>query len=513
MRTPQGARSICFLYQVIYHSHEQSEFTMNKPNILWICTDQQRFDTIATLGNPHVSTPNIDRLVAEGVAFTHAYCQSPICTPSRASFLTGHYPSTVHINGNGLESFPDHPPLVTKTLADEGYDCGLIGKLHLASAYQRIEPRVDDGYRYWQYSHAPRDDWPTGHDYADWVREQGASLRELTASLDGVPAPLHQTTWCIEKTMDFIQQARDAEQPWLASVNIYDPHPPFNPPAAYRAQFDPAEMPGPHFRESDLAQQAKLQAVDFQSQAQHPAELDIKSPVVPRSPLNADWLDAQGGGERDAKTLQAAYYAMIKLIDDQLGRLLDLLEATGQRENTVIIFMSDHGEMLGDHGLIQKGCRFYEGLVRVPMIWSWPGHFATGVRSDALVELTDIAPTLLELAGEAVPEEMQGRSLLPILTGQQSPDRHRDFVRCEYYDALGLADQSHATMYRDEQYKLVIYHGHDLGELYDLHADPNEFDNLWDNEGYQAIKLTLMQRSFDASMLAIDKGPRRIGPM
>ena len=109
------------------------------PNILWICTDQQRFDTIGALGNPYVSTPNLDRLAAEGAAFTHAYCQSPICTPSRASFLTGLYPSTVHINGNGLESFPPHPPLVTKRLADLGYDCGLIGKLHLSSAYQRIE--------------------------------------------------------------------------------------------------------------------------------------------------------------------------------------------------------------------------------------------------------------------------------------------------------------------------------------------------------------------------------------
>ncbi|MCB0106678.1 MAG: sulfatase-like hydrolase/transferase, partial [Caldilineaceae bacterium] len=298
-----------------------------------------------------------------------------------------------------------------------------------------------------------------------------------------------------------------------ASVNIYDPHPPFNPPKAYRDQFDPALMPGPLFDKRDLAHQNKLAAIDFQSKAQDPSELDIKSPIVPRSPLNADWLDAQGGGARDAKTLQAAYYAMIKLIDDQLGRLLALLEETGQRENTMIIFMSDHGETLGDHGLIQKGCRFYEGLVRVPLIWSWPGHFPAGVRSDALVELTDIAPTLMELAGELVPDHIQGRSLLPILTGEQSPDQHRDFVRCEYYDALDHADHTHATMYRDKQYKLVVYHGHGLGELYDLVADAGEFNDLWDHEAYQAIKLDLIQRSFDASMLAMDRGPQRIGPM
>ncbi|MCB0062582.1 MAG: sulfatase-like hydrolase/transferase, partial [Caldilineaceae bacterium] len=279
------------------------------------------------------------------------------------------------------------------------------------------------------------------------------------------------------------------------------------------AQFDPAQMPGPLFAPSDLAHQAKLTAIDFQSQAQDPSKLDINSPIVPRSPLNADWLDAQGGGARDAKTLQAAYYAMIKLIDDQLGRLLDLLDATGQRDNTVIIFMSDHGETLGDHGLIQKGCRFYEGLVRVPLICSWPGHFRTGLRSDALVELTDIAPTLMDLAGQPVPEQMQGESLLPILTGESTPHHHRDFVRCEYYNALDHADHTYATMYRDERYKLVVYHGHQLGEFYDLVADPDEFNDLWDNEAYQLIKLDLMQRSFDASMLAMDKGPRRIGPM
>ena len=485
--------------------------TNRPPNILWICTDQQRYDTLGALGNPHVSTPNLDQLVAEGIAFTHAYCQSPICTPSRGSFLTGMYPSAIHVNGNGNESFPAQPRLITRQLADQGYDCGLIGKLHLASAYRRIEPRTDDGYRYWQYSHAPRDDWPQGHGYADWVREKGASLGELTQSLEGVPAELHQTTWCAEKTIEFMQERRDA--PWLASVNIYDPHPPFNPPQTYRDMFDPAAMPGPLFRESDLVQQRSLAGIDFQSQGRHPAELDIKSPIVPASPANANWLEQTSGGARDAKTLQAAYYAMIKLIDDQVGRMLAALEETGQRENTVIIFMSDHGEMLGDHGLIQKGCRFYEGLVRVPLIWSWPGVTQPGLRSDALVELTDMAPTILELTGQPLPERMQGRSLAPILTGQSPPDHHRDFVRCEYYDALDLSDGTFASMFRESRYKLVVYHGHNLGELYDLQEDPAEFNNLWDDPAHQLLKLALLQRSFDAAMRDQDRGPRRIGPM
>ena len=471
-----------------------------RPNILWICTDQQRYDTIGALGYTHVDTPHVDQLVAEGVAFTHAYCQSPICTPSRGSFLTGMYPSTIHVTGNGNDAFPSQPPLVSKLLADAGYDCGLIGKLHLASAYQRIEPRVDDGYRYWEYSHAPRDDWPVGHGYADWVREQGYVLGELTGDPQGVPAELHQTTWCAEKTIEFMRQERQG--PWLACVNIYDPHPPFNPPQRYRDLFDPSAMPGPLFRDSDLTQQQALAPIDFQSQVRQPHALDIRDPLSP-----------DRGRAADAQVLQAAYCAMIKLIDDAVGRMMAVLEETGQRENTVVIFTSDHGEMLGDHGLIQKGCRFYEGLVRVPLIFSWPGHFQQGVRSDALVELLDKTPTLLQLAGLQPSERMQGRSLLPILTGEIGLDHHRDFVRCEYYDALDEPDGSFATMYRDERYKLVVYHGHALGELYDLEEDPEEFENMWDEPEAQPVKLELMRRSFDASMLAMDRGSQRVGPM
>ena len=231
------------------------------------------------------------------------------------------------------------------------------------------------------------------------------------------------------------------------------------------------------------------------------------------------WTQTQGlvepetAGKRDAGTLIAAYYAMIKLIDDQVGRIMAALEATGQRENTLVIFTSDHGEMLGDHGLIQKGCRFYEGLVRVPLIFSWPGHVKSAHRSDALVELRDVAPVLLELAGLPVPERMQARSLVPMLSGEESAGEHRDFVRCEFYDALDQADGTFATMYRDRRYKLVVYHGHSLGELYDLEKDPGEFENLWDSPDHTAVKLDLMQRSFDASMLAMDRGPERIGPM
>ena len=218
-------------------------------------------------------------------------------------------------------------------------------------------------------------------------------------------------------------------------------------------------MPGPKFRESDLAAQAKLSAIDFQTTARRPEEFD-------------------------AKRIQAAYYAMIEQIDDNIGRMMDALEGSGQLKNTVVIFTSDHGEMLGDHGLLLKGCRFYEGLVRVPLILSWPERFLSGARRQALVELIDIAPTLLELAGVAIPKRMQGKSLGNLLADPGAADRHREAVRCEYYRALNPLvregiNGAYATMIRDERYKLVVYHGRRIGELFDLANDPYEFDNLW----------------------------------
>lgn len=462
----------------------------NRPNILWICTDQQRFDTIGALGNPHIHTPNLDRLVSEGVAFSHAYCQSPICTPSRASFLTGMYPGSVHGCMNGNDYWAGAAPLVTKQLAQAGYDCGLVGKLHLSGAQDRIEPRPDDGYRVFQWSHSPKDNWTEGHAYADWLRSQGQDLAELEKNPWRIPPALHQTRWCADQAIEFIEAK--GQQPWLMSVNMFDPHPQgpaFNAPQAYLDRYDPASLPDPHFQAADLAAQARLAGIDFQTPPRRPEDFD-------------------------ARTLRAAYYAMIELIDDNVGRMLAALERTGQREQTLIIFMSDHGEMLGDHGLLLKGCRFYEGLVRVPLILSWPGQFRAGLVSPALVELIDLAPTLLELAGVDPPDRMQGRSLSPILTGTREPHHHRDVVRCEYYRALnpntpGRAEfnGSYATMLRDRRYKLVVYHGHDAGELFDLDHDPHEFQNLWDEPDYHQIRFNLMKQSFDALALAVDVGP------
>ena len=151
----------------------QGSRTARRPNVLWLCTDQQRYDMIAALGNGHIATPNLDRLVRGGTAFTRAYCQSPICTPSRASFMSGLYPSTVHVNYNGNDRFPDGVPVISRLFADAGYRCGLAGKLHLASAEHRVEKRADDGYSFWRYSHSPHWGVTDGNDYAPLGRRSG----------------------------------------------------------------------------------------------------------------------------------------------------------------------------------------------------------------------------------------------------------------------------------------------------------------------------------------------------
>ena len=461
---------------------------MARPNILWLCTDQQRYDTIGALNNAHIRTPNIDRLVREGVAFTHAFCQSPICTPSRASFLTGMYPSAIHACTNGNAYWADSAPLVTKLLADAGYDGGLVGKFHLSGGADRTEPRIpNDGYRYFQFSHAPRDSWKEGHDYKDWVEEKGFNLAQLRKDPAAIPPEMHQTSWCAAKTIEFIEEDHQG-QPWFLSFNPYYPHPPFDPPQVYRELYDPRDVPAPLFQESDLAAQARLAGVDFQSKARRPEEFDAQSII-------------------------AKYYGMITLVDDKIGEILAALERSGQYDNTLIILTSDHGESLGDHGLVEKGCRFYEGLVRVPLIFSWRGHFKPGLVQEALVELTDIAPTLLEICCLPQPDRMQGKSLVKLLNGES--DHHRDYVRSEYYHVLMPREEngfegSYGTMFRTHRYKLVVYHGHGTGDLFDLHADPDEFVNRWDDPAYQQIRFELLLKSYDAQAFAVDIGSRQI---
>lgn len=465
-------------------------------NILWICTDQQRYDTIRALGNSRANTPHIDGLIERGVAFTNAYSQSPVCTPSRAAFLTGRYPRTTRCRQNG-QAMPAEERLISRILADRGYACGLAGKLHLSScANGRVERRIDDGYGVFHWSHHPRPDWPENA-YTQWLAARGTSWEELYDGpatpyvKHGIPAEYHQTTWCAEMAVDFIRANR--ARPWMFSFNCFDPHHPFDPPGEYLRRYDPADMPLPKYQEGELDDKPEYQRLDHEWAHNRPG-----------------YFHTAAMTDDDRRQVTAAYHAMVELIDDQVGRMLDALDETGQRENTIVLFMSDHGEMLGDHGLYLKGPYFYDELVHVPLVLSLPERFLAGLRSDALVELLDLPPTLLEAVGLDVPEAMQGRSLLPILSGQADPSEHRRAVYSEYYNAW-THHRCYGTMLRTRNEKIVVYHGVDRGELYDLDADPDEFHNLWSDPRRTSMKTRLLKRAFDASVLTMDPWPPRLG--
>ncbi|MBW3596273.1 MAG: sulfatase-like hydrolase/transferase [Planctomycetes bacterium] len=467
------------------------------PNILWICTDQQRYDTIAALGNPHIRTPHIDGLVREGVACTRAVCQSTVCSPSRGSFLTGRYPRTTGLRQNG-QTLPARERLITRILADHGYTCGLAGKLHLSScAGGRVEPRQDDGYTVFDWSHHPQPDWPENA-YTQWLAKKGRRWEDLyggsiTPYVErGVPAEFHQTTWCAEMAVEFIRHYRG--RPWLFNLNCFDPHHPFDPPPEYLAKYDAADMPLPVRRPGEWEEKTSYQRLDHEFAHNNPKAYHVAAMT-----------------DDDHRQVRAAYYAMVELIDDQVGRILAALDETGQREQTLVIFMSDHGEMLGDHGIYLKGPHFYEAAVRVPLVLRWPGRIAEDVRIDGLVELVDLVPTLLEAAELPIPEGVQGRSLLPLLTGDADRSHHRDYVYCEYYNAW-THPRSYGTMMRTPDKKNAVYHGVEEGELYDLAADPDEFENLWMSREHAAIRERLLKQAFDASVFTMDPLPKRLGP-
>lgn len=480
---------------------------MTRPNILWICTDQQRYDSLGCSGNSIVRTPHIDRLAAEGVQFDRAYCQSPVCTPSRASFLTGRYPRTTRCRANG-QAMPVDEVLVSRLLADGGYSCGLAGKLHLSPCHPFVttaaERRIDDGFHQFFWSHHPNPDWGA-NEYSQWLRQKGRSYK--TAPVEGSryvqtgpDAEDHQTTWCAEKAIQFMESHADHKHPWFFMANLFDPHHPFDPPKAYLDRYLNAldSIPLPKYTAGELDNKPEYQRID------HVGAYGTKG-----------FLAASDMEERDHRMLRAAYWAMVELIDGQVGRMLASLKRTGQLDNTIVIFMSDHGELLGDHGMYLKGPHFYEESVRVPLILSGPGFIQGGRRTDGLIELVDIAPTLLDAAGLPAYAGMQGQSLWPYLTGRKGKESlQREDIYCESYDGHFQygAHAVWATMVRTDAFKLVSYHGDAIGELYDLSKDPAETYNLWHDPAYSGVKLNLMERLCHRMALTVDPLPNRVAP-
>jgi arylsulfatase len=461
------------------------------PNILWICTEHQRYDTIHALGNnSYIRTPNLDWLVAQGTAFTHAFCQNPVCTPSRASFLTGRYPAATRTRQNG-QNIPKDEVLITRELANAGYHCGLVGKLHVSASALGPERRVDDGYEMFAWSHGPTE--ACGGDWLKWINENNVTLSELYQkrglSWEVTDEKFHQTTWCVDRALQFMQEHHSV--PWMISLNPWAAHDPFSYLAKYMQHYDPATLPPPICLPDEFHTKPQLQMQTYRTRA---ANLTTK----------------------EMQMMKAAYYATIEHLDAEFGRLFQWLKETDAFNNTLIIFTADHGEMLGDHGILHKGCYFYESAVRVPLIFSWPGVIAANRQSSALVELVDIAPTIYELLGWEIPQRMQGRSLAAILQSPNPPPEHKPGVYSEFHNSNPafsnpLKNRIYASMWRNRRYKVVVYHGdEDTGELYDLENDPDELINRWHDPAFAEIRFDMVKRCFDARVFQMDPLPERI---
>jgi arylsulfatase A-like enzyme len=477
------------------------------PNILWICTDQQRFDTLGCHGNSFVRTPHIDALATQGTLFEKAYSQSPVCTPSRASFLTGRYPRTTRARQNG-QDIPADERLISRILADHGYACGLSGKLHLSACHPTAAPlmerRIDDGYINFHWSHHPArhaasNNW-AANEYDVWLRQRGSQY--TTTPFEGsrhvqigMPEVLHQTTWCSDKAIEFMQANADYDHPWMFSVNIFDPHHAFDPPMAYLQPYLDRldEIPLPNYVRGELENKPRIQTIDHEGA------------YGGRAGFEYDQMS-----ERDHRLVRAAYWAMCDLIDLQVGRMLAALDETSQRGNTIVIFMSDHGEMLGDHGIYLKGSYFYEEAVHVPLMMAGPG-IAAGRRVGEMVELADIVPTLLDLCGISREPGIQGRSFSAALHGEAIEGRTD--IYSEYYNAMPWHPPTvnpQATMVRTDTMKMVAVHGEeDEGELYDLINDPTESHNLWFDPSYSTEKLKMYRRLCDRMAWTADPLPLR----
>lgn len=445
-----------------------------RPHIILIMTDQQRVDTIRAWGYGHMVTPAMDRLAAEGVSFRRAFCPGATCIASRAATFTGMYPHTTGVYS--FQPWARHRNWV-QDLADHGYWCVNIGKMHFS-------PRdVDGGFHERVIVENPTSrNLMSGGADDDWGRFltfhglERPNERHLTdpdwdRKLQGVPwhyeERFHSDVFIGDSALNWIRNHR-GERPVFLQIGFTGPHEPWDPLPRHLALYRDKTMPPRIFRENELADKPPQQEAlkRMFSESNHESRIDM---------YRAD--------EEGIERMRRHYYAKITTVDEKLGEILDALDTHGYLENSLLIFCSDHGEMLGDHSLAYKWL-MYDQVTNVPLIVRYPGLARQGQRVDGLVSLMDIGPTVLEAAGIDVPTYMEGRSLLPY-GDEGAAVAPREFVFCE---------DNYQIMMRSETHKLVYYIGQDQGELYDLEADPEELWNRWPDAGYADVKTWLIER-------------------
>lgn len=451
-----------------------------RPNIVFVITDQQRFDTIAAAGFPYMITPNLDRLVAEGTMFSHMFVTSPSCAPSRASLFTGLYPHTHGVFRNDERWTHTWVP----HLAEAGYRCVNVGKMHTSPFEQpfgfherhvtenkdRANPKLPYFMDNWDKAI-----WAAGYEkpsrvthrrLADYKDRLGAFVWEL-------PPELHSDNFVPNLACHWIDTHR-WDGPFFLQVGIPGPHPPYDPTPDVLALYDGRELPVPIGDQADFdSQPAALKRLRAQHLANdHDAVVHLADPT-----------------SEQTRRQRQHYFANVTMIDTQVGHMMEALRRRGVLDDTVFIFTSDHGDCLNDHGHSQKW-NMYEQSVRVPAIVWAPGRVAAGKRVDDLVSLFDFGPTILELAGLQAPRWMEARSLVPYFDDAQM--EAREYVFSEHANDLILHGTEFMTMIRGRRWKLVHFVDHADGQLFDLDADPQELRNLWDDPAHAATRLALI---------------------
>ncbi|MCL4507822.1 MAG: sulfatase-like hydrolase/transferase [Chloroflexi bacterium] len=498
---------------------------MTQPNILFITTDQQHYDTLGVM-NPRIHTPALDRLAREGARYTRAYCTNPTCSPSRSSMITGLYPAWHHCWAIGVK-LPEDVPTVGDIFSANGYETVLIGKAHFqplksqpGSESLECQPTLRDldfwrgfhgswyGFDHVETARMHGNESHAGQHYAIWMEEKGLHnwrdyfqqwppdpgdkyrgpyyMRDAQAW--DLPEEFHHTHWIGERTVAHIERCAAADKPFFLWASFFDPHPPYTLPEPWASMYDPAGM---------------------QPGALLPGEFDHMPPQFARTlqehPDYSDYSEPGGQGlhgfhshlhtREELQRSMATYYGMLSLIDAEVGRILAALDRLHLAENTLVVFTTDHGHFLGQHGLIAKGAFHYEDLLRVPMIVRQPGVVPAGVVSDALQSQIDYAPTFLSAAGLPVPGLMQGVSQLDVWRGAAESARDHALIENRHNPTT-----VHLRTYVNQRYKLTVYRGADTGELFDLQDDPQERCNRWDDPQYRVIKSELLLRFVQAEI-------------
>lgn len=489
---------------------------MKRPNILLITSDQQHYNTIGAF-NSEISTPNLDRLVKEGTTFSRAYCPNPTCTPTRASIITGQYPSQHGAWTLGTK-LPESVQTIGDILLDNNYRTSLIGKAHFQplrgnEEFPSIEayPLSNDldfwrefdqefyGFEHVELARNHTVEFLVGQHYAIWMEENGLDnwrdyFQPPVGNLDSdqkrtwpIPEEYHYDKWIADRTNAMLEEYKRSGDNFFMWASFLDPHPPYFVPEPWDTMYDPDEITvsgmvaGEHDKNPPHFKLTQERSPDFSKyhedgQGAH----GLHSHHIDRDELKKD---------------VATYYGMISLMDKYIGKILDKLEELDLAEDTIVIFTTDHGHFIGQHGLIAKGPFHYEDMIRVPLIVRYPDMIPSGRISEAMQSLVDLAPTMLSFLNLPIPRTMTGVDQSDVWRSKK--DRARDHIVCENHHQPTTV---HLKTYVDKRYKITVYYNQEYGELFDLKEDPNEVNNLWDDPEYEDLKSELLLKFLWAEM-------------